>query len=712
MAEIDLSVGLALFWQKLDHTHAYSGPELATLILFELPNFRPRLQSLAITQFSSRPDDPFIVRKDLTVWLNEVRTLFNIDAVKALDFKHLLIGLWWIDDRTQGDIPQSWISEIQDSIEPDSAKFAEMLTDEGKRYFTISPDPSSIPYESVKNASADMDVGVGLRTEIIDRKRLLSDQVPLHLDNPAEIDQLNREAFADVLSMRVRRLLKDSAELKERSYMIHLEGPWGSGKTTLLNFLKKRLSDPIRAPWERWAVIEFNAWQHQRHDHPWWYLMEHVFNDSTKQIKKDGEPQRARWIRRWHTRWRLFVCFWSNYLAAILIGLVSIILFLIGKLLPASETGPAGNTPFVAFLKDLSLFLGNLGTIFGFILAVIQSLTLRSSDVVKQFFEKVDDPVEKVRRHFNKMVDRIQNPVIVFIDDLDRCDASYIVKLLESIQTLFRKRIFFIVAADGRWLRAAYESVYTDFKQPVEESGKPIGVLFLDKIFQLSVALPSLSKELQQDYWQLLLRFNSVNQELIDKIREYVTDEANRNLKEKNKEADIIDTLGDTLIMPSVLMIDNPLSEKQLNLLIKQGIIGAVVRRLADADIELARINRLQPYFPFLEANPRSMKRFVNAYAMAQAEDIITERQSDLSVLALWTILRLRWPLLAEHLSDNPDHLQNILDKKPDTLTLPKDIKKLFHSKDVQNVINGKAEGVNARLTVESLKKILGLNQN
>jgi hypothetical protein len=70
----------------------------------------------------------------------------------------------------------------------------------------------------------------------------------------------------------------------------------------------------------------------------------------------------------------------------------------------------------------------------------------------------------------------------------------------------------------------------------------------------------------------------------------------------------------------------------------------------------------LKPFALFTEPNPRAMKRLSNAYTLGsdiriveKSKNILRERKQ----LALWTILTLRRPPLAEYLS-NPEEVKNI----------------------------------------------------
>ncbi len=94
-----------------------------------------------------------------------------------------------------------------------------------------------------------------------------ADAVPTHADSPASTDQLGREAFAQALAERLRRL---HAEDPHSSFMLQIHGPWGAGKTSLLGFLARELAqDRPGDAQAKWIVVHFNAWQHQRIAPPW-----------------------------------------------------------------------------------------------------------------------------------------------------------------------------------------------------------------------------------------------------------------------------------------------------------------------------------------------------------------------------------------------------------------------------------------------------------
>ncbi len=237
------------------------------------------------------------------------------------------------------------------------------------------------------------------------------------------------------------------------------------------------------------------------------------------------------------------------------------------------------------------------------------------------------------------MIGEVQLPVAVFIDDLDRCEAQFVVELLQTIQTLFRKApVAYVVAADRNWVCASYEKTYSDFKNSIMEPGRPLGHLFLEKIFQLSISVPSLSKPLQSSYWDgLLFGQNGPEEADIERYRSL----HHEQIAKLQSDQDVRKHLAD---------IPDP---------VERQVAGAVAfQRLQDADLRKKREHFLQDYVELLDPNPRAMKRLLNAYGFKLGFEMMADISNSPDALVRWTIIELRWPILAEYLSKHPDAVQ------------------------------------------------------
>lgn len=119
--------------------------------------------------------------------------------------------------------------------------------------------------------------------------------------------------------------------------------------------------------------------------------------------------------------------------------------------------------------------------------------------------------------------------------------------------------------------------------------------------------------------------------------------------------------------------------------------------------------HQLEPFVGLLEPNPRSMKRLVNAYGLHQAVNLLEGRDAEFEPIVLWTILSLRWPLLADHLARRPDHLEALIHRsKPENVVLEPTLEYLFSDEAVQRVIRGGSSDGAVVLDVQAVRAIVG----
>jgi WD40 repeat protein len=115
---------------------------------------------------------------------------------------------------------------------------------------------------------------------------------------------------------------------------------------------------------------------------------------------------------------------------------------------------------------------------------------------------------------------RPRRMVLLIIDDLDRCAADRVVRLLEAIHTLLRERAAprrfpvwrqpakfgVLVLANGAWIRASFRSGYKDFDHGGDDAVHDLGADFLQKIFDHSVLVPDLSPEQTHDLMHVVAK--------------------------------------------------------------------------------------------------------------------------------------------------------------------------------------------------------------
>ncbi len=445
-------------------------------------------------------------------------------------------------------------------------------------------------------------------------------------DRPANTDELNRKAFAGALAehLRAARAVSDGC-----AFAIHLHGPWGSGKSSVLNFLKDDLTNPDPAKQTPpWLVVEFNAWQHQRRRPPWWSLVQALYAHQPAKAL-DGSMRRW-WLMKW---WRLR----TDWIVPLTVAAIAII---------------GGTT--IWFVSDVAAKLTSGAVTAGIALIVAliggqRWLVFGSSAAAESYKQQAIDPNKRLVDLYQNYVASLGKrkppnylahdpmPIAIFIDDLDRCDGTYVVELLEGIQTLMRDApVAFVIAADRRWICTAFEQHYSSFAEPIGEPGRPLGYLFLDKLFQISAGLPALSAQQRSRYWDHLLDSGApapvaAASEQVDKL-----------------------AAASGLVAKQAVIDSAPVEQ--------QAALRAVaVEQSYAPEAQKQLEHRLRPFAALLEPNPRSMKRLVNAVAIARARCLLEGRAVALEPLARWTIIELRWPLVAAWLAEAPERIGKLV---------------------------------------------------
>lgn len=273
--------------------------------------------------------------------------------------------------------------------------------------------------------------------------------------------------------------------------------------------------------------------------------------------------------------------------------------------------------------------------------------------------------------------------MLFIVDDLDRCGQQYVVSFLDAVQTLMRnpqdeesirQKLFFVVAADGRWIRRSYEIAHAKYVQTVDEPGRSLGYLFLDKLFQITVAVPVLGEQLRSAYLNKLLGAEVTPREKgetwaerdilpIPPDQREDLENLEQKIGESNSEVEILRILRN--------------NEKHRELLAVPAL-----KRLNTPSLTEATRHVLEPYAELLDPNPRSIKRFLMAYNFTRDVRVLEGFSPTEDSLARWTILRLRWPELADYLRNDPDAVQVAhRGKMPDRLA------QLINSTDVTRVV-------------------------
>lgn len=487
--------------------------------------------------------------------------------------------------------------------------------------------------------------------------------VPIHADVPAIVDELGRQPFTDILARRIRQTYAATTLAdREAAFAVHLHGPWGSGKTSLLNLLDKEL----RTGEASWVVIRFDAWKHQRIRPPWWPLLREIYQQGKERVSN-----RFRW-KAWRVwwAWKLRASFFPIVLSFLTIAAFSFFLYFI------SSQPPAEGTAVERLRFDLGAavsLLGGLASLFGLLQTKNRSILLGSSKAAEAYLELSHDPLGPLTNFFRRLTGSFGRPVAIFIDDLDRCDSEVVVELLEGMQTLFRQAsVVYVVAADRDWIRTSFEERYASFVDRIGEPGRPLGHLFLEKMFQVSIRVPRLTAKTRSEYWQRLI----VGSE---------PEEAQQRLVEEG--AELLRAARSPDEVQSIV-------ERHRGEAVEAGVRMAAAQKLSTPEGVAATEHFLQAFAPLLEPNPRAMKRLVNAFGLQHAINLLFYLDLPLDALVIWTILEQRWPELASLLCEHPELLENLRAAEPtEDERVPPSVRRLFTSSTVRRVVAASSAG-------------------
>jgi hypothetical protein len=495
------------------------------------------------------------------------------------------------------------------------------------------------------------------------------------LDNDAETteDLLNRKEFSAFLAGEINDLMKRTLESKkteDKSSIFNIYGAWGSGKSTFVKMLKEHLKmAPLKLNEKdyEWINVDFNAWRNQHIKPVWWSLLDHLTSQMSMQ-----EPRffKRQWLKFKEWKWRVKAAhgYW------LLVPMVMIItLFSFG--LESYEWTE---------LRTLGGVLTSAVTILGF--GVIAMRALFSGAGVAKLFQTLHrDPYHYVIKHYKETLNDHENkPVFLFIDDLDRCSATYVVELLESLHTFFSsKQVFVMVAADRAWISNCFEEVYDGKGSSANEVGRPRGYLFLEKIFQVSVGLPVVNNYIKNKFVSNLLgQKNDATEDILPNVKE--TLEA--ILQESTNE--------------------DELTEKGKKLLLEgfsQEDIAKASTKVSGSEIfRESRKHRLARFQSIMDTNPRNIKLLINVYGiyinLFRMGGRVELRSELLDQIALWSILNIRYPRLAEFLEADINKL-DLIHEYYDKLSvrgtsesfesLPADIQSIVKNNAVREVIKG-----------------------
>lgn len=218
--------------------------------------------------------------------------------------------------------------------------------------------------------------------------------------DPFKNDSLGRKDSAEILTHIVGSI--------EGPCTMAVDAPWGAGKTTFIRLWHRHLVN------NGFTVIRFNAWENDFYDDPFVALCAELSADQNTGIDKNKLMEAGAEVMK-HVAWNVS----GQVVATLSAGTVNL-----SELAKAHETAIKERLNQYQDAKDaISDFRGTL-----------QSMAVPAST---------------------------EKPLIVMIDELDRCRPSYAVELLEVAKHLFSvDNIIFVLAINRSELEHSIKAIY------------------------------------------------------------------------------------------------------------------------------------------------------------------------------------------------------------------------------------------------------------
>jgi hypothetical protein len=286
-------------------------------------------------------------------------------------------------------------------------------------------------------------------------------------------------------------------------------------------------------------------------------------------------------------------------------------------------------------------------------------------------YERQSGPLFLVRADLQRVLDlvaRPKRPLVVFVDDLDRCNPGTVVQVIEAINLFVAgeyPNTIFVVAMEPEMVAAHIEAAYGDLVKQLAASGGPgrqaydLGWRFLEKVVQLPLTLPTVGATRARGFVASLF-----SPAAADTSAEAVPDEvavriAEQQLQDAGSVAETAERVG------SVARPDVPGGAEA----VKEAARRILERRLSYDSPEVQAVVEFAA--DHLDDNPREIKRFVNVFRYFVM--IAMERRFEgigdpvpLKALAKMAILLVRWPGLLDLLTRTVEQV----DGRPTVLTL------------------------------------------
>lgn len=529
----------------------------------------------------------------------------------------------------------------------------------------------------------------GLKAELIEiATRALA-------DTPSEVDLLGFSDYAEALADFIKN------EKTSKPLTIGIDAPWGMGKTTLMHMIRNQMVQQATKHKRSFPVVWFNAWKYDREESLWAALVLEILTQVRKQFNV--------WQQAWfwvELNWKRFD--WGRLLQSVLKSLAYVLgIGLLGAVGLGTALLGMGTTLQEAIqrLGQYTRIVGGLGVITALYATgkeafdrIAGPFDLKISQYVREpHYEERVGFLSQFEEDFKRVIDVITDggkwPLIVFIDDLDRCAPPKPVEIVEAINLLLdAEHCVFIIGMDAQTVAGSIEAKYKDLKDylgDADDSGElTLGQRFLEKIVQINFRIPRVESRVVGSFIDASLDTLQAQQptpskEGVAEVEELIKAEQ-RGGKSLREAVQAI-----RAARPDIL-----------KKVIEEARREAFVKSFDDSEDVRRAIREAAPY---LALNPRKIKRFINLFRLlaliANRRGLLETGIIQLGLLAKWVVIETRWPDMVKGITAD----KGFIERLKQAYQIRDELLKVEHEPDQERRVRASFDTLLADLRIKRL---------
>lgn len=431
---------------------------------------------------------------------------------------------------------------------------------------------------------------------------------------------------------------------------------------------KRVVHSPLNTVW-------FNAWKYDDEEALWAALSLLVIHECV---------DRAPFLRRLWFKFRLNGFDFRRLLIDLLKALVTLIVvagagfavFLVLGALQGDALGDLVQKALVSLLTGGGVALYQLGASFLSSSKNLLNLHLEQYSRAKPDYAKRVGFLAEFENDFRRIVRVVtyggRHPLVIFIDDLDRCSIPKAADLIEAINLFLNMDdCVFVIGMDVRTVAASIEARYEKLKSLLidDADGKEpvLGQHFLEKIVQITFPIPQPNPAALKKFVESTLHGQVATRSAVA-AAEAQKVIARRDLEAKVGENPSLQNIASAAneLDLSKVVADSSESEQEQEAereRYRRQVAGETI--LANFDDLPEVLEDVYALFGFLGYNPRRVKRFINVFrlqaAIAVQHGALTDR-SQLESLKTWFVIAFRWPQFITYMIDAPSFDNRLFD--------------------------------------------------